>query len=40
MEREVPEYVKANLDYWLTVEATNPERAGPIIVAMSKRWGF
>ena len=40
MEREVPKYVKANLDYWLTVEATNPERAGPIIAAMSKRWGF
>ena len=40
MQTEIPDYVKRNLDYWLTVEATDPDRAGPIIAAMSKRWGF
>jgi hypothetical protein len=39
-EREVPEYVKANLDYWLTVELTDPDRAEPIVDAICRRWGI
>jgi hypothetical protein len=37
---DIPEYVKANLDYWLDVEATNPERAGPVIDDICRRWGI
>jgi hypothetical protein len=40
MEREVPEYVKQALDRLLTLEATNPEEAGPKIAALSEKWGF
>lgn len=35
---EVPAYVKANLAYWLEVEAYDPDRAGPAISEISRRW--
>lgn len=40
MQKEVPTYVKEALDRLLTIEATNPEWAGPKILALSKKWGF
>jgi hypothetical protein len=35
---KIPEYVLANLDYWLKVEREDPDRAGPVIAAISDRW--
>ncbi len=40
MQKEIPEYVKQALDRLLTLEATNPEEAGPKITALSEKWGF
>lgn len=34
----IPDYVLRNLDYWLTVEASDPDRAGPIIRDICLRW--
>ena len=37
---DVPIYVTKNLDYWLTVAETNPDRANPIIDDICARWGI
>jgi len=35
---EVPQYVKDNLEFYLELEKTVPDRAGPVIADICRRW--
>ena len=39
-DSRLPGYVKANLEYYLSHEAENPERFGPAIDDLCRRWGI
>lgn len=36
----LPPYVQKNLDYFLDHEPEDPDRYGPLILALCERWGI
>lgn len=39
-QKQIPEYVKRNLEWYLDHEQEHPEEYGKVILDMSIRWGF
>ena len=39
-DSRLPAYVKANLEYYLSHEAEDPARCGPVIDDICRRWNI